>query len=1385
MKSLFWRTFWCLVPVALAGWITTVAVAKYYRGEPGGFKLGVDLVGGTILVYEIDFRKGLKDQEAGSADPQRDTNLLAASLKRRIDPNDLYNIVIRPAGGEGRVEIILPTGGKYREERAQQAWNELLEKLKEADPDLRQRHSAKLEIGRGKVQELADRIHLSKALDKWKESLFKKEADWKELWTHALEWWPELAVSEPPEAAAIRKKKFDSFQIGDFVKLGELLQRELSSLGTRISETDIEAWLKQEAWSKFLVRVREKKEWSELKNFKEEMDRIAPDATEQLTTFILARGNVVAQAGLATLAPLMGYDPVEEAEIKDFIDRNYGPSLQEITKKIDDLNKESGHSRDLTVEEVQRIKDLVSKVGNLEFRVLANSYDDADAIEKAKSQLNTTAEVTKNDWARQGKAPPGPVVEGTSKLAEFTLTKLARNQKSTVTYSWVELGPQQRQELNLDNAAKTDPARGTAWHEAFKSRNLADKLRIPGGITPRYYLQGALFYSRECKDSNLPETERRNKAVEYFVLCRNPEIDPATGTPTKTIDGDYLVSATGSSEQGRPTVLFSFNNTGAELFGNLTRKNVPSDQGPEGSQIRRHLAIILDGLVMSAPTVNSEIRNSGQITGTFTQREVDALVNILRAGALPASLKPQPVSESTMAATLGEDTVRSGVTAIGWAFVAVLGFMVFVYRFAGLVASVALLAQLILTVGFMVFVSATFTLPGIAGLVLTLGMAVDANVLIYERIREERDRGASLGVALRQGYDRAFAVIIDTHLSSIFTAVVLYVVGNDQLKGFGVSLTVGLIISLFTSLVMTRLMFDMWLARGWLKTLRMMRFFRNPNIDFMGLRHVFFTVTIVISILGIGLFIGRLPYDLNIDFVGGTAFGGQLTQPKNITELRQMLDDSEQKKRLNVVQVKELDTSKIDDPKAKDTKLQGGHYFEVTYPDPGNAQSKREILLANRADGATTAEREESVKQRSSKLPDFSVEQLFPGSLDPALVAENRSPYFTVRTSEREAELVQIAVDRLLSVEQGNKLVPLLKTKYLFRTPLSEKDTRLFFYQKNPEEYEKLTGDKFDPTKDQERPERTAADKDAPWTKEDMKKYAWPKEYASPSFFKTLLLRQLNKTFEVAEKTTLPFKVDLTGEGRTNQEGRYQALKVVFEPPLTASQKEKVDQALQQTEEEFRRRPQPELLENFDSQLAAETRVRALWAILASWGAVALYLWFRFGSWTFGLAAVLCLIHDLFFTMGVIAAAHYVFTWTPDLARVLGIEDFKLDLTAVAALLTLVGYSVNDTIVVFDRVREVRGKNPDLTPQMINDSVNQTLGRTLLTGVTTFLVVMVLYVWGGPGVHLFSFVILIGVMIGTYSSIYIASPLLLILGEGRRSERVERRPPPQPVGVTV
>ncbi len=1384
MKNFFWKFMICLVPCAFAFWAVTSATYKYYQGEAGGFKFGVDLVGGTILVYEIDFRK---TQDAGSTfgkDPARDINILAESLKRRIDPNDLYNITIRPAGGEGRIEIILPTGGTHRVKKAEENWEALLRKLEKKYSLPRP-----LEVGRGKTLELADQIQAIQAESLWRKELFDTQPAWDRLLKKAREYWAKLdnqIEGDQDRGIAPDKelgRRFAAIPVGDLQAFSDFMVGTLATTQAATTPKTVQNWIKIQAWNETMLRAREK--WKFLapadpavrKDIQDDMERITPDSVNQLTTFIVAKGNIIGQSALALLKPLVGenYDRVGDGpsteEVHKFIEAHYGPPVQEIKFTIqkymaeialgrdltdDEVERYKDQARDLSVEEVQRIKDLVSKVGSLEFRILANDKDDGKAIEDARKVFQDAgknaefaAQIKKA--AQDGLPPPAPRDE-TGKPKRYTIK--TRGADSIVTYSWVELGPQERRALNLDNAARNDSTRNTGWYLMKNARDKeAIQLPEPMGGTDRHLLQGALFFSRECVDRNLPEDERRTKEIEYFVLTRDAEFDQSIGgersdVRTPAITGKYLTNAYGGPGQDlRPTVFFTFNTDGGTLFGNITRKNVSETTGgPDNTKPRRHLAIILDGLIMSAPTIQSEIRTSGTISGNFTQKEVDQLVNILRAGQLPATLKPLPVSESTIAATLGEDTIIAGVHAILYAFGAILVFMLIYYRFAGLVASIALTANLLLTVGFMVAVQATFTLSGLAGIVLTLGMAVDANVLIYERLREERERGASLLQAIRNGYDRALPTIIDTHLSSIFTAIVLYVVGNDNLKGFAISMTVGLIISLFTSLFMTRLMFDFWQSKGWLKNLTMMRLFAKPDIDFMSIRYIMFALTLGLSIVGLALFIGRIPNDLNIDFQGGTAYGAKLTRGVTVAELRGFVSDEAQKKYLSGVIVHEVPGT-------------DGRRFDITFPN-GDNKTRTVSFGTNPPAGDTAEKRVEEVQARASYLPDPSVELLInriPKGTTPEEIAlsekleeerkNDESRNFVVRTIEKEPELVQACLDQLFVGEKGENLLAKVYVRY---TKLDNRESKLTFYQ----------------------------------TPKDAAKGEKPTATASPSFVKSLFSRELRRVFGITDdKTQLASQglgFEVVTEGNSDTDDKYAVMKIVFSQDTKDDEAttDKINKALQETADAFAARPLPDRLENFDSALATETRFRAMWAILASWAAMLVYLWFRFGNWTFGLAAVICLIHDLFFTLGAIAVCHYLhntFLGSMGFSVLgitfdLGISDFKIDLPSVAALLTLVGYSCSDTIVVFDRIREVRGKNPDLTPKMLNDSVNQTLSRTILSSLTVWLVVFVLYCIGGPGVHLFAFVMVIGVIVGTYSSIYIAAPLLLMFGEGKHEE---------------
>ena len=950
----------------------------------------------------------------------------------------------------------------------------------------------------------------------------------------------------------------------------------------------------------------------------------------------------------------------------------------------------SGGQGGASQSEVEKIKGLIQEVGSLEFRIMANDTDDAEALEAVREYLkrakDNPGEKEAKDLeaaAKVGLPPPFP------NRGPGESPFLFKNEE--VRYEWVELGKHYRAEHGLSNKAigRTRHGMDKSFYDSLAAHRQRNEVYVqPGGDQERNGRYTSIYFSRPSQNQRNPK-ESEAKQFDYFALTRVSEKNQVR------VGGDVTITATVEEENGSPVVGFNFNSRGAEQFYQVTYNNQL-----EGSGVKtmRQLAIILDGYLISNPTVNEPIRGRGIIKGKFERAEVEKIVRLLRSGALPATLKPLPVSENTIGPTLGQDTIDSGTQSILFAFLAVLAFMIVYYRFAGLVATVALLANLLLTVGFMLAVNATFTLPGLAGLVLMLGMAVDANVLIYERVREERDRGMNLPTALRNGYDRALPTIIDTHLSSIFTAIVLYAVGNDQLKGFGVSLTVGLIISLFTSLYMTRLIFDFWQAKNWLTKLRMMRLFSKPNINFMKIRYQMFALTAILTVLGVAVFLWRGERGLNVDFVGGTAYTGRLVQPVTIKKLRDLVAEGRQHDVLKVAGVEE-----VPDPTGKSRNT-----YEITYAKGG----KTIVALANVPDGNTPEARKDDVARRASLLRDLSVEQIFPGGS-----TSDSSDLFTIRTTERERELVEACISRLFKDDDGTDL--LTKNEITEVTPEGN-DYILTF--KSP---------------------------------------------VSKSTIKTQFERQFQARLGSDYPAADVVDVIEIGEGT---EGRYQKLRLKIRRDANDGIRNLISAGelpgvIESARKEFADKPQPERLETFDGTLASETRSRALYAIVASWIAILMYLWFRFGNWTFGAAAVVCLIHDLCFTLGAIALCHYIHDTT--FGQLLGLKDFKIDLPAVAALLTLVGYSVNDTIVVFDRIKEVRGKNPALTTQTINDSVNQTLSRTVLAATTVFLVVIVLYIFGGEGLHLFAFVMVMGVIVGTYSSIYIASPLLLIFGEGR------------------
>jgi len=747
------------------------------------------------------------------------------------------------------------------------------------------------------------------------------------------------------------------------------------------------------------------------------------------------------------------------------------------------------------------------------------------------------------------------------------------------------------------------------------------------------------------------EVPRRNDEgkevqVRQFLVLHDP--------PDKAVTGRYLVRAGSNLDpESGLAVSFSLNTRGSILFAELSTRNQPSTDGFE-----RRLAILLNGMIHSAPTIKTRITGGNvQITGNFTQQEVDALIAVLNAGALEIPLIEEPISEFTISPLLGVDVQKKGITAIIVSTLAVFIFMAVYYLVAGLIADLCLMLNLILVVGAMAFIEATFTLPGLAGLVLTIGMAVDSNVLIYERMREELARGASLRMAIENGFSKAFSAIFDGNVTTLITAVILYVIGTDQIRGFAVSLFIGLSMSLFSVLYFGHLCFQVAERKRWITNLKMMQFVGVTKIDFLSYSKYAFAASTIVILAGLFALYSRGKNNLDIDFTGGTMVTFEFQEP-------QITDDVQEK--LNAAFAGPVSLEKL--TLVSDTAATADRRFRIrTMQD--NPQIVRENLNTAFSD-ASHALRKVTVT--------FDAPEAVPEKLTDAVAK-------------------QVDPDRFA----GGEMVRLK-----FSGPISESTI-----------HDTLT----------------ASLKKLPGAAGGVAKYESPQSLLTVA--------------------------GLTAEGdATGPAARYTEMLAFVSRDVTAGDLATAVADMQTT---MASQPVFDEINTFTSSVGDETQVKAFLAILASLVMIVIYMWFRFEKVYFGLAAVAALAHDVLVTLGSIAIAAYL-SDTP-LGPILMLEDFKVNMGLIASLLTIVGYSLNDTIVIFDRIREVKGKNPNITYDMINLCVNQTLSRTILTATTVFIVVLILYIFGGAGIHVFAFSMIIGTITGCYSTIYIANPVLLWL----------------------
>ncbi|MEI8381980.1 MAG: protein translocase subunit SecD [Planctomycetota bacterium] len=739
-----------------------------------------------------------------------------------------------------------------------------------------------------------------------------------------------------------------------------------------------------------------------------------------------------------------------------------------------------------------------------------------------------------------------------------------------------------------------------------------------------------------------PQTGAEVKVLQVLI-----KHDP----PDRAVTGFYLTNARATTdENGSLAVAFSFNARGAALFHKLTSDNLPD----KTDQSRKRLAILLDGKVKSAPTINSVISAHGQITGHFKKKDIDNLVGVLNAGALAVPLKETPVSEFTISPLLGIDVREKGVRAIVVSAVAVFAFMLIYYMVAGVVADLCLAVNLILVVGAMAFISATFTLPGLAGLVLTIGMAVDSNVLIYERMREELARGVTLRMSIQNGFDKALAAIVDSNVTTLITAVILYLIGTDLIRGFAVSLFIGLVVSLFTCLYMGHLLFHIVERKRWVTTLKMMQFLGETKIDFLSKRMTAYIFSAVVIGVGmISLFV-RGSQNMDIDFSGGTMVTFEFVQPQATDDVRKHLEEVFP----NGVSLERLMLS------GEEASSAGGLRFRIR-----TTEQDQTVV----ADSINKAFSDEKYAMRRVSLDDFKV----------GAVTTKLSSQTTRFEGGHQAELT-------------------------FTGALSEATVTDYLAKQLSEL--KGEGDRL--------------------------------KYESVQ----LLLSSKGTKAAVEEKKV--------GRGSP----KFTEFSVLFSKDVDVAD---VTGALATIKSTLAKQPLFEEVNAFDTSVANETKSAALMAIVASLIMIVIYIWFRFEKVYFGYAAVAALAHDVLVTLGCIALGAYL-SKTP-IGSLLFLEDFKINMGQIACLLTIVGYSLNDTIVIFDRIREIKGKSPKITYDMINLSVNQTLSRTILTALTVFIVVIVLYVFGGEGIHGFAFSMIIGVLTGAYSTIYIANPVLFWL----------------------
>ncbi len=780
------------------------------------------------------------------------------------------------------------------------------------------------------------------------------------------------------------------------------------------------------------------------------------------------------------------------------------------------------------IKDPQRVRKLLQGTASLEFwetyeiTELVSNLIAANTkvieIEKAKEALKKTEETTE-DVAAVEVTEEKDGAEGLLSAIESDSTKVDSLAQKSQKSLFSVLQPSQRQKGPLVGYALVqDTSKVNAYLQMDQVRALFPKnVRFLWGVKA------------------LPQRELEDGTTSKQEIYELVAIKVTTHDGRAPLEGDVITNASKSvTSQGGYEVSMRMNAEGSNVWARLTKAN-----------IGKSIAVVLDGYVYSYPTVQNEITGgSSSITGDFDVTEAEDLANILKSGKLPAPARI--VEDTVVGPSLGQEAVSSGLSSFLWAFLVVLAYMIFYYGFkAGAVSDIALLANMFFILGVLASFGAVLTLPGIAGIVLTIGMSVDANVLIYERIREEMAAGKGVKLAVTDGYKNAFSAIIDSNVTTFLTGLILFLFGTGPIKGFATTLMIGIATSFFSAIFITRLIFERILNKNSdikFGTSLTLGFMKNSKVKFLEKKKMFFIISGLIIAVGIGS-LATQGLKLGIDFSGGRTYVVRFQEDVSSTDVQKSLADE----------------------------FEGAHVEVKTF-----------------------------------------------GGDNQIRIATN---YMVDEAGED--------VDNQIEEKLFNGLKSYLGTDVDFNKFVSDY---------------RMSSQKVGPT------------------------------------------------------------------------------------------------------------------------IATDIKTKAYYSIAFSLLVIFLYILIRFRNWEYGLGALVALLHDVLVVLGIFSLLYKVVPFS-----------LEIDQAFIAAILTVIGYSINDTVVVFDRIREYLGLHPKRDRNGVVDSaLNSTISRTVNTSLTTFVVLLVIFLFGGETIQGFVFALLIGVVVGTYSSLFIATPIAFSVIDTRAKKKAKK-----------